>query len=134
VIPIRQRAIRVAEAIKGEVGLLLLHHLKDPRIGFASVTDVEVSGDLSKAVIYFSVVGSEEEIKNTWAGLQSSKGMIRSWLAQSMKLRTTPEIELALDDSIARGSRILELMKDFESETIPEDDPEYGSLATDGDC
>ncbi|MCL2548381.1 MAG: ribosome-binding factor A, partial [Symbiobacteriaceae bacterium] len=81
-----------------------------------------------------SVLGSEEEIKNTWAGLQSSKGMIRSWLAQSMKLRTTPEIELALDDSIARGSRILELMKDFESETIPEDDPEYGSLGTDGDC
>jgi len=98
--------------MKEEVGLLLLHHLKDPRIGFASVTDVEVSGDLSKATIFFSVLGSEEEKQDTWAGLQSSKGMIRSRLAARLDIRITPEIEIALDDSIARGARILELIND----------------------
>ena len=111
-ISIRQRAARVAEVMKEEVGLLLLHHLKDPRIGFASVTDVEVSGDLSKATIFFSVLGSEEEKQDTWAGLQSSKGMIRSRLAARLDIRITPEIEIALDDSIARGARILELIND----------------------
>jgi ribosome-binding factor A len=110
--------MRVAEAIKEEVGELLLHHLKDPRISFASVTEVDVSGDLRLATIYFSVLGSDEEKKKTLQGLESSKGRIRYAIGQRLQLRNTPEIEIQLDDSIARGARILELIK----QEVPENE------------
>ena len=119
----RQRAMRVAEAIKVEVGEMLLQHLKDPRIGFASITEVEVTNDLSKATLFFSVLGSEEEKKTTLEGLKSSKGTIRSRLGQKLSLRNTPQIEIALDDSIARGNHLLELMKAMESEENREEPP-----------
>jgi len=107
----KQRVLRVADAIKDEVGQMLLFELKDPRIAFTSVSDVEVSGDLRLATIYFSVLGTEEEKAQTLAGLESSKGLIRSRLAKRLNIRNVPEITLALDDSIARGARVLELLK-----------------------
>ncbi|MCL2498000.1 MAG: 30S ribosome-binding factor RbfA [Symbiobacteriaceae bacterium] len=116
----KQRAMRIAEAIKEEVGNLLLYELKDPRIAFVSVTEVEVSGDLRLATIYFSVLGSEEEKKATLKGLSSSKGVLRRAIGQRLQLRHTPEIEIALDDSIARGAKILEIL----AKELP---PENGS-------
>lgn len=123
----KQRAMRVAEAIKEVVGGLLLYELKDPRIAFASVTEVEVSGDLSEATIYFSVLGSEEEKRATLKGLQSSKGLIRRAIGQRLQLRNVPEVEIKLDDSIARGAKILELIK----EVVPEDEAKPSEEETD---
>jgi len=109
----KQRAMRIADAIKDEVGRLLLHELKDPRIAFASVTDVEVRGDLSEATIFFSVLGTEEEKQKTLQGLKSSKGVMRRAVAQRLQLRSAPEIVIALDDSIERGARILDILKEI---------------------
>ena len=107
----KQRAMRVAEAIKEEIGNLLLYEIKDPRIAFCSVTDVEVSGDLSKATVYVSIMGSEEERTQSMLGLESCKGVLRRAIGQRLKLRQTPELSIVLDNSIAKGARLLELMK-----------------------
>ena len=120
----KQRAMRVAEAIKEVVGEQLLYHLKDPRIAFASVTDVEVSGDLRLATIFFSVLGDEDARTKTLEGLESSKGKIRHAIGQRLQLRHIPEIEIMLDDSIARGSRILELIKQEVPEAEKPETPE----------
>ena len=120
----KQRAMRIADAIKDEVGRLLLHELKDPRIAFASVTDVEVRGDLSEATIFFSVLGSDDEKQKTLQGLKSSKGVIRRAVAQRLQLRSAPEIVIALDDSIERGARILDILKEITPSGEEESEPQ----------
>ena len=119
-----QRAARIAEVIKEEVGQLLLHRLTDPRIAFASVTEVEVSGDLRIATIYFSVMGSETEKKNTLQGLKSSKGIIRRAVSQRLQLRNAIEIEISLDNSIERGAHILDIIDSFSPATVKVSDLE----------
>ena len=119
-----QRAARIAEVIKEEVGQLLLHRLTDPRIAFASVTEVEVSGDLRIATIYFSVMGSEIEKKNTLQGLKSSKGIIRRAVSQRLQLRNAIEIEISLDNSIERGAHILDIIDSVSPAVAKESDLE----------
>ena len=107
----KQRQLRVAEAVKAEIGSLLLTELKDPRIAFTSVTEVEVSGDLSRVTIYFSVLGDDAAKEQTLKGLLSSKGVMRRAIGRRLQLRLTPEVEIQLDNSIEHGARILELIE-----------------------
>ncbi len=107
----KQRALRLAEIIKQVVSELILNDLRDPRIGFVSVSDVEVSGDLRLVKIYVSVLGSEAEQKATMQGLESAKGLIRSTIGQAVSLRYTPDVVILYDDSIAHGSELIDLMK-----------------------
>lgn len=81
------RIEKVQELIKQEVSKIILQELKDPRIGFVTVTQVDVSGDLKYAKIYVSLLGSQEEVKNTWAALQSSLGYLRREIGHRIKLR-----------------------------------------------
>ena len=110
------RARRLAEVVKEEMGQILQRILKDPRIGFVSVTDVEVSPDLAHIKIYLSPFGDEEAKRQTMAGLESARGFIRSELGQRLGLRHTPEIELIADDSIERGARIMSLLEEIKRE------------------
>lgn len=107
----KQRALRLAEIIKQVVSELILNDLRDPRIGFVSISDVEVSGDLRLVKIYVSVLGSDEEQKSTMQGLESAKGLIRSAIGQAVSLRYTPDVSILYDDSIAHGSELIDLMK-----------------------
>lgn len=107
----RLRVQRLAELMKKEVSDIIQKGIKDPRIGFVTVTDVEVSGDLRSAKVFVSVYGSEEEKVKTLEGLESAKGFIRSEIGQRINLRFTPEIYFRFDESIARSARILELLK-----------------------
>jgi len=102
---------RLAEAIKEEVSDILRNDLKDPRIGFASITAVEVSGDLRHAKIFVSVLGDQQQKADTMKGLESASGYIRSELGRRIRLRFTPEIVFRLDESIERGVRIAQLLK-----------------------
>src|SRR5690606_12731010 len=95
--PLRVR--RVAEQAKKELGDIL-RTLKDPRIGFVTVTDVEVSNDLSHLKIFVSVYGDQESRQQSLEGLQAAKGLIRSELGRRIRLRMTPEIEFRLDTSL----------------------------------
>ncbi len=110
------RLERLRELIKAEFGQILQRELKDPRIGFVSVTDVEVSNDYSHVKIFVSVFGSEEEKKQTMEGLESAKGFIRSELGQRIRLRHTPELHFIADESMERGSRIMALLNEMKKE------------------
>ncbi|MBO2518919.1 MAG: 30S ribosome-binding factor RbfA [Firmicutes bacterium] len=111
--PLRVR--RVAEQAKKELGDIL-RTLKDPRIGFVTVTDVEVSNDLSHLKIFVSVYGDQEARQQSLEGLQAAKGLIRSELGRRIRLRMTPEIEFRLDTSLDRGARIDQLLAEIRSE------------------
>ncbi|BAF59451.1 MAG: 30S ribosome-binding factor RbfA [Pelotomaculum sp.] len=106
------RSERVAEAIKKEVSDMLRNELKDPRIGFVTITSVEVSKDLRYANIYASVFGSPDDQKETIEALKKAQGFIRGELGKRIRLRYTPEITFKLDQSIGRGSRVLALMEE----------------------
>lgn len=110
------RANRIAEQMKKELGDIIGQKLKDPRIGFVTVTDVDVTGDLQQATVFISVLGSDQEKENTLIGLSKAKGFIRSEIGQRIRLRKTPEIEFALDESVAYGNRIESLLRQVKEE------------------
>lgn len=118
-----ERADRVAEAIKAEVSDIIRNGIKDPRIGFVTVVDVEVSRDLQHARVYVSVLGDERAQKATLEGLQSARGFIRGEIGHRIRLRLVPEVDFRVDSSIARGARIASLLR----EVIPEDEPPGGA-------
>jgi len=106
------RAERLAEAIKKEVSELMRDELKDPRIGFVSITAVKVSKDLRYADIFASVYGEPADQKASIEALSKAQGFIRSELGRRIRLRYTPEITFKLDQSIDHGTRIIKLMEE----------------------
>lgn len=105
--------------IKAETSEILHRQLKDPRVGFVSVTDVEVSQDLNFVRIFVSVLGDDEARTETMKVLERAVGFVRSELARRIRLRHAPEICFKHDDSIERGTRIAKLLNDLKTETIP---------------
>ena len=104
------RASRVGEEIKREVTQMIRDELKDPRIGFVTVTSVEVTPDIRYARIYISVLGSAEDTKQTLTALNKARGFVRTELGKRIRLRYTPEVEFRFDESIEHGARIMELL------------------------
>lgn len=108
----RQR--RVGELVKEEIGLILQQEISDPRVGFVTVTDVEITADLREARVYVSVLGPPESQSQSLAVLQRAAGYIRSLLARRVVLRCIPELTFALDRSLERGSRVLEILSQLD--------------------
>src|SRR5690349_16927682 len=104
------RAGRVGEQIKKELSQLIQSELKDPRIGFVTVTGVDVTNDLSQAKVYLSVLGDNEQKNNTLKALEKANGFLRSELGKRVRLRHTPELIFKFDESIAYGSHIEKLL------------------------
>ncbi|MGE5660266.1 MAG: 30S ribosome-binding factor RbfA [Actinomycetota bacterium] len=113
-----RRVERVASLIKREVSQMLLHGIKDDRVGsgMVSVTDVDVSGDLQHAKIFVSIYGTEEARAETMAGLRSATGYVRSELGHRVRLRRTPEVVFLEDRSLERGDRMLSLLNRLSQE------------------
>lgn len=107
------RVGRVSEQIKKELSQIIQMELKDPRIGFITVTGVETTSDLSQARIYLSVLGSDEQKEETLKALARATGFLRSELGKRMKLRHTPELLFKFDSSIEYGSRIESLLTEL---------------------
>lgn len=107
-----RRTEKLREFIKEQVGQIIQQQLKDPRIGFVSVTDAEVSMDLRHARVFVSVLGDEDAKAATMEGLHSAQGYIRGELGRRLQMRFTPEIAFELDDSIERGTRVMSLIRD----------------------
>lgn len=107
------RANRVAEQIKIELGEILSQKLKDPRIGFTTITDVEVTGDLQEATVYYTVLGDEDQKEDTAEGLEKASGFIRSEIGQRIRLRKTPEISFKYDEAFEYGSHIESLLREI---------------------
>lgn len=107
------RANRVAEQMKKELGDILTLKIKDPRVGFVTVTDVEVTGDLQQATIYISVLGSDKEKQDTLLALTKAKGFIRSEIGKRIRLRKTPELQFEFDEALEYGNRIESILRDL---------------------
>ena len=104
------RTRRIAEEIRKIVSTMLINGIKDPRINsLVSVTDVEVTSDLSYAYIYVSILGGDEE--STLDGLKSACGYIRREVGKNIKIRHTPEIIFKIDDSLLKGMYMDDLIK-----------------------
>ena len=91
------RARKVADRIHETVARLLQGRIKDPRLGFVTVTDVRVTGDLQQATIFYTVYGSDEEREETARALRSAKGLIRSEVGKALGIRLTPSLTFQLD-------------------------------------
>lgn len=114
--PNTHRQEKLGELIAAELSELIRTRLKDPRVGFASITHVEVSGDLRHAKVFVSVMGGAEEQAATMKGLKNASGFLRHELASRLVLRFMPELTFKLDTSIAEGARILDLIAQVEQE------------------
>jgi ribosome-binding factor A len=106
------RQDRVAEAIREEASIILHDELKDPRLGFVTITRVELTQDLRSAKIFFSVLGKEEDYKKTKDALDSALGFIRKLIAERINLRFAPEIIFREDRSSEYSVRIQELLEE----------------------
>jgi ribosome-binding factor A len=111
----KNRMSRIGEEMKKELSILIQREIKDPRIGFVTVTGVEVTSDLQLAKVYVSIFGSEEERESTLAGLQKAKGFLRTEIGRRIKLRHVPELVFKMDTSIDYGNKIDSLLRQISS-------------------
>ncbi|MGD0861512.1 MAG: 30S ribosome-binding factor RbfA [Candidatus Limnocylindrales bacterium] len=115
-----QRTERIDELLRQEIGRALERELADPGIGFVTVTDVETSADLAHARVWVSVIGSEEQRRETLAALRRAMPYVRHSLNSKIRLRRIPELDVRLDDSVERGTRVLHLLNELEAGRDPD--------------
>ena len=108
-----KRSEKVAEAVHEFISELLIKGLKDPRVGFTTITGVKITDDLRLATVYFTVVGSEHEKKSTSNGLNSAKSFIRKEMGRNLRLRYVPDIVFKYDDSLDYGNRIESILNEI---------------------
>lgn len=106
-----ERIKRLQEEIKKETSFIIQRKVKDPRLGFVSITDVELSRDYSYCKIFISVLGDENEREQTMEGLHKATGFIRSELAKKLRLKTVPKLSFHYDQSLEYGSKIDAILK-----------------------
>jgi ribosome-binding factor A len=107
---------RVNEAVREVVSAHIAGDLKDPRIGFVTVTSVDTSPDLRSARVYVSVLGDEPAREDALEGLRSSRGFLQARVAEELRMKRTPTLQFVYDESIQRGMRISELLERGEGE------------------
>ena len=125
------RTDRIDQLLRQEIGAILAKDVQDPRIGFVTVTDVETAPDLSVARIWVSVIGQPAERDLTVKALQHALPFVRHELGTRIRLRRIPELQLRLDDTIQRGTRVLQLLAELEAgEVVADEPPAAESLPT----
>jgi ribosome-binding factor A len=110
---------RVNEAVREVVSAHIAGDLKDPRIGFVTVTGVETSADLRSARVFVSVLGDETEREAAFAGLRSASGFLQQRVAEELRMKRTPTLSFVNDPSVDTGMRMSQLL----AEVAPEEDP-----------
>lgn len=114
-----QRTDRVDELLRQEIGAILAREVADPRIGFATVTDVETTPDLQHAKVWVSVIGDAAERRATLAALERAMGFVRRELGARLRLRRIPALHVELDASMERGTRVLQILEELEHGDVP---------------
>jgi ribosome-binding factor A len=126
-----QRTDRVDELLRQEIGAIVTRDVADPRVGFATITSVETTPDLRHARVWVSVIGQPAERDAAIAALQHAMPFIRHELGRTLRLKRIPDLHVQLDETADRGTRILRLLDDLETGTLPEADvPIAESLPT----
>ena len=124
-----RRPERLGEQIREEVSQIILGELSDPRIGFVTVTDVEVSSDLRNARIYVSILGGDDEVARSLGALRAASGFIRWHLGRALNLRHLPDLHFAHDKTARTATRIEEILKEegVKAQSREGDDAPLGS-------
>jgi ribosome-binding factor A len=117
------RLQRVNQLIREEISHLIQRELKDPRLGFVTVTEVDVAKDLRTAKVYVSVLGSETQWQSSLQALESARGFIRSWLLPRLRLRAVPHLTFHPDRSMAHAAHIQTVLEGLKNEERPPDEP-----------
>jgi ribosome-binding factor A len=107
------RLERVNQLIREEISHLIQRELKDPRLGFVTVTEVDVAKDLRTAKVYVSVLGSETQWKESLQALESARGFIRNWLTPRLRLRAIPHLTFHADRSMAHAAHIQTVLEEL---------------------
>lgn len=113
------RTDRVDELLRQEIGVLLSREVKDPRIGFATVTKVETTADLAHARVWVSVIGSPAERTETVRALEHAMPFVRHELGSKLRLRRIPNLHIRLDETAEQGTRVLHLLEELEQGRTP---------------
>ena len=118
------RTNKVADLIRDEVSRLLLRDLRDPRIGFVTITGASVTPDLRSARIFVSVLGDDGAREDSLQALNHAAGFVRRELFRNLRLRHSPSVTFVLDESIDRGARIEEVLREIQEDApdTPEDE------------
>lgn len=116
-----ERLRRVDEAIRQVLGDALAGELKDPRVGFVTVTDVRTSPDLSHSHVYVSVLGEPSQREDSIAGLRSAHGFLQRKIAKELRLKRTPTLEFHYDETTDRAMRLEQLLREEAEEQQPSD-------------
>jgi len=111
-----RRTSRVEEASREVLAEVLAREVKDPRVGFVTITGVKVSPDLRHARVFVSVLGEDEEVARSMAGLESARGYMRSELGKHLRLKYLPEIEFVLEHGTEEALRLANLIREVASE------------------
>jgi ribosome-binding factor A len=119
-----KRSEKVGDLIQKEISQMLLKSIKDPRIGFVTITRVTVSEDCRFAKVYFSVAGTQAQRESSMQGLDSAKGYVRKELGRRIRLRYTPDIVFQFDPSIEYAIHVEELIKSIHQGKEPHGEEE----------
>ncbi len=114
-----QRTDRLDSQIRAELAELLHREMKDPRLGFATITRVETARDLGTAKVWVSIMGNDEEREKTMKALTAAAPWLRRQLGSRLTVRHVPQLVIRHDDSIEAGDRVLRLLRDLEDEGRP---------------
>jgi ribosome-binding factor A len=118
------RTNRVADLIRDEVSKLLLRELRDPRIGFVTITGASVSPDLRNVRVFVSVLGKSSIRDESLQALNSAAGFVRRAIFKNLRLRHSPTVSFHLDESLDRGARIEEVLREIHAGENPDADQE----------
>jgi ribosome-binding factor A len=116
------RTERVDELLRQEIGAIVAREVADPRIGFATITSVETTDDLRHAKVWVSVIGQPAERDAAVAALRHAMPFVRHELGTRLRMRRIPDLHIHLDDTAERGTRILQMLAELETGSIPDPD------------
>ena len=126
------RQERVQEQLVHEISEMIQREIRDPRVGFVTLTGAEITRDLRHAKVFVSVLGDEEARKQSLKALNNASGLLRGEFARRAHLRVAPDLEFRFDEGIERGQRIFELLHSVEGDLKPQQPGEAAIPATAG--
>lgn len=129
----KHRKDRLEELIKRIVSDIIFRELKDPRIGFVTVTGVELSRDLAEAKIGISILGSSTEVRKSMEGIRSSSGYVQMLLGKELKIRNVPRVHFFLDKSVEEGVELVNRIETLAGVKKSSDEEEASGAADDSD-
>jgi ribosome-binding factor A len=119
---------KLVSTIRQKITNVVLYRLKDPRVGFITITKVELARDLKTCSVYYSVVGSNADRSKTSQALEDARGFIQAEVGKSLRTRTVPRIDFRYDDSMEKSDRIFRILRDIKGdEEGDEEEPSPGT-------